>query len=105
MLKFKSTTLTLFRDLIIKLFLLLVWILLVMEQMLIYLFILKNFSLWFKTFIDAFRVDDESWHALKAVVKFKGDETDDRGQFAYLCKHGNEDSLGFITEDIVKGRI
>jgi len=24
-------------------------------------------TVWFKTFIDAFRVDDEYWHALKAV--------------------------------------
>ena len=29
----------------------------------------------------------------------------DKGRFSLLCKHGNEDSLGFITEDIVKGRI
>ena len=40
-------------------------------------------------------------YAIKTFIKYKGSKTgfSDKVQFALLCKHGNEDSLGLIAED------
>ena len=40
---------------------------------------------------------------IKTVVKSKAYEIGDKGLFSLLYKHGNENSIGFIAEDIVKG--
>ena len=40
---------------------------------------------------------------IKTVVKSKAHETGDKGIFSLLYKHGNENSIGLIAEDTVKG--
>jgi len=40
---------------------------------------------------------------IKTVVKSKAYEIGDKGLFSLLYKHGNENSIGFIAEDVVKG--
>ena len=40
---------------------------------------------------------------IKTVVKSKAYKTGDKGLFSLLCIHGNENSIGLIAEDTVKG--